>query len=188
MITDLIDKEQAKVLAIYAISPGSRRQRKDLQAYTGMNNAPLDKTLATLVKNGILTKEKRLYGISFRNKKAKALLETMTEEHQRCKEVPLKIFYTLIELSAALAKERNVKQAYLFGSYAKLTYTQASDVDIAIVLKKEDAAGEKRIEKEIQKIAAKQQENIQTHYLEEKDLEEKDPFIKEITQHGIPLY
>jgi len=72
----------------------------------------------------------------------------------------------------------------LFGSYAKLTFTPESDIDLAIVSERDL----KFLEKQALKIERKYKIKIRLHFFP-KDFKEhkEDPLVKEILRNGIKL-
>ena len=187
MITDILNKNVAKILTLFSISPGSKLTRNEIKQKTMLNNTPLDNTLIRLLKNKILQKEKRLISLNLENKNAKTITELAREEHLRFKEIPLKTYYLLIDISAYMSSISKISRTYLFGSYAKLIYAETSDVDIAVILKKEENELTKRITKEITKIEKNYGKTVEPHFFTEKDLKAKDPLIEEIKRNSVIL-
>ncbi|SRR3989344_2392147 len=184
MITDIFEKNIIKILTMFSISPGSRFTRNEIKEKIMLNNIPLDNALNTLLKNKILIKERRFLGLNFENKYLNNLLDIVKKEHLRFREVELKIYYLILDISFVLSNIKNI-DIYLFGSYAKLIYTEKSDVDLAIFLEEEDKKVIKKIKKDLDKIERKCNKNIELHFFEKKDMKEKDPMIREILKNGI---
>ena len=146
------------------------------------------RTLNILLNNKILIKEKRFLNLNFENKNLKIILDIIKKEHIRFKEIPLKVYYIILEISSVLSKIKNITKAYLFGSYAKLIYTERSDIDLAIILEKEDKNLVKKFKKDINKIEEKYNKNVELHFFEKKDMKQKDPIIREILKNNIDLF
>lgn len=72
---------------------------------------------------------------------------------------------------------------YLYGSYAKDTYTQESDIDLAIFLEKDDLDG---FEDDVQlmKLRRSVDLRIEPHPFAKSDFDETNPYIKEIIKTG----
>ena len=176
MITDIFYKNAGKVLMLFSISPGSKFTRNDIKEKTLLHNIPLDRAINVLLNNKILIKEKRLLSLNFENKNSREIVDMMQKEHSRLKEIPLKIYYLLMDASSELSEKSGIKNIYLFGSYAKLIHTEKSDVDLAIVLKKDN-----NITKEVKKIIAKIEKKynmvIEIHFFYEGDMKQKDKLI-----------
>ena len=61
MKNNIFDKNLAKILSFFLISPGSRYKRKEIKEKTKMNNIPLDKTLQKLISLRLIKENKNLY-------------------------------------------------------------------------------------------------------------------------------
>lgn len=188
MIIDVFDKNTSKVLTLFSISPGSKFTRNEIKEKTLLYNIPLDIAIGRLLKNKVLIKEKRFLSLNFENNYAKSIIELMQKEYMRFKEIPLKIYYILIDISSELSKKVNLKSIYLFGSYAKLIYTEKSDIDLAVILRKENKNIIKEIKKIIAKIEKKYDKAIEIHLFEEKDMKQKDEIIKDILKNNTILF
>ena len=188
MITDVFNKDVVKVLTLFSVSPGSKFTRKEIKEKTMLNNVPLDNVLNSLLNNKILIKEKRFINLNFENKDLKAILNTIKKEHLRFKEIPLKIYYMLLDVSAILSYTPIIIKVYLFGSYAKLIYTDKSDIDLAVVLEKGHKDIVNKIKKSIRRIEKKYDKNLELHFYEKRDMKQKDPIIKEILRNSVELF
>jgi len=93
-----------------------------------------------------------------------------------------------IERYLAALKKNNIRitKAYLFGSYARGTYNQWSDIDIALV---SDAFKGDRIEDKnvIRRITLQTGSDIEPVPFSPADFTESDPFVREITSTGIQV-
>ena len=188
MITDIFDKDAIKVLTLFSVSPGSKFARNEIKEKTMLNNVPLDNAMSVLLNNGLLTREKRFFSLNFENKNSKAILDIIKNEHLRFKEIPLKIYYLLLDTSAVMSNIKNIIKVYLFGSYAKLIYTDRSDVDLAVILERGDKGTIDKIKKSVNKIEKKYGKSIELHFFEKKDMRQKDPIIKEILKNNVELF
>ena len=188
MKTNLLDKNLAKILAFFLISPGSRYNRKEIKEKTKMNNIPLDNTLQKLITLKLLEQNKSLYNLNLKIEKNKEIFDTISDEYKYFN-VPYSIFNILLETSEKLSKIKNINSAILFGSFAKLIHTNKSDIDIAIILNnkiKNKNKTEKAIKKELTKIEKKNNKQIEPHFFTQKDLNagRSDPLIKDILRNG----
>jgi predicted nucleotidyltransferase len=188
MIIDIFNKEIVKILCLFSISPGSKHTRDELKNRFRMQNITLDSSLKILIKNKILIKEKRFYSINFENKIVKDLLHIVNKEYIKFKEIPLIIFSCLLDLSNRFSQNNNIKQIFLFGSYAKLIYNDKSDIDLAIIIKKDEKKIKDEIRHIIKKYETKYNKVIESHFFSEKDLKQNDPLIKEILRNGVVFY
>ncbi len=134
-----------------------------------------------------LTKEKRLLQLNFENESAKKLLEIIKKEHLRFREIPLKVYYALLDFSHELSKSKLVAKACLFGSYAKLIYTDKSDVDVAVVMADESRKNICRVQEAAKKASKKNGKILEMHFYSENDMKQKDPLIKEIRKNSVQL-
>ena len=186
MISNLFDKNTMRILSYFLISPGSRYSRKELKENTKMNNVPLDQTIARLKTLKIIEEKKKLYSLNLQNEEFKIILEQLQQEYKRFS-VPYEIFNILIDISDRISRVKQVKEAFLFGSYAKLIYSEKSDIDIAIIFYNEIKNKnklEKKINKELMKISKKSKTQIEVHYFSDADMKAKDPLIKDILKNN----
>lgn len=188
MICGIFERNIVKILTFFSVSPGSKLTRKEIQEKTLINNSPLDNSLTILTRNLILIKERRFYSLNFENDCAKEILKIIKKEHQRFKEIPLKVYFTLLDLSYKFSTMKNISSILLFGSYAKLIYTSKSDVDIAIILENYDKKQVPELKKIINRPGKKYSQIVEEHFFQKSDLKENDPLIKEIKRNGVKLF
>jgi len=87
---------------------------------------------------------------------------------------------------ALVSAEFPVKSVYLFGSYAKGTARDNSDIDIAIVSDKFE--GRRFWDREkLGKYVIKSSFDLEVHPYKTEDFTEDDPFVKEILKTGLRL-
>lgn len=184
MIIKIFNKEIFKVLTIFSVSPGSRFRRAEFKEKTFLNNVVLDNTLNDLIKTRIIKKEKKLYFLNFENEYTQSILSVISKQYKYLKEIPLKIYFTLIDFTSEI--KQNNEEIFLFGSYSKLIYKENSDIDIAIIGKNPN---KEIIKKIITKLEKKYKVIIEVHYFDkEKFYKNKtDPLVKDILRNGIRL-
>ncbi|MEM4397745.1 MAG: nucleotidyltransferase domain-containing protein [Candidatus Woesearchaeota archaeon] len=182
MITDIFSQNIIRILLLFSISPGSKYNRNEIKQKTKLNNVLLDNALNQLLNNQLLEKEKRLYKLNFNNNLTKEFIEKLRKEHIRFNEIPLKVFFILMDVSENLLKKRDI-EIYLFGSYSKLIFNDKSDIDLAIIT----SQNKESIQKIIKKIEIKHKKIIECHFFEKTDLKKNEPLIKEILKNGIKL-
>ncbi len=181
MIINLINKNLVKILLFLAISPGSRYFRKEIKEKTEMNNLPLDLSLIKLTNFKLINQNSKLYSINLDNQIVKQLLEEIKE----LKILPLRIQFILLDFISNTLMIRGIENIILFGSYSKLIYSEKSDIDIAIILKKLDKNTKKKISNISNKLSKKYKKEIQEHFFTQEDLQhKKDPLIKDIVKNG----
>ncbi len=74
------------------------------------------------------------------------------------------------------------KQVFLFGSYAKGTNHEESDIDIAVILK--EFKNPMDIQLDLMRLRRKIDSRIEPHPLREKDFNVANPIVHEILKHG----
>lgn len=187
MMSNIFNKDAVKILSYLLISPGSKYTRNEIKEKTKMNNIPLDKTLTKLIILKILKKEKNLLMLNLGQEEAKEIIIKIKEDFKKLN-LPHNIFSTTLDISDKLAELKYIRKAILFGSYAKLIYSDNSDIDIAIILDvkvKNLNKLKKIIEKDINKISKKNKKEIELHFFNESDLKHKeDALIKDILRNG----
>jgi len=101
--------------------------------------------------------------------------------------VPDKIIETIKKLiDEALKENIRISQAVLFGSYAKGTEHEFSDIDVAVV--SEDFEGIRLFDNiRLGKPRVNTCVDIETHPYRPEDFTEDNPFVKEILEYGIRI-
>jgi predicted nucleotidyltransferase len=184
MLINLIDKNCAKILLTFIMSPGRKWNRKEIRERTGLNNVPLDISLNKLLFLKIINEKNRIYSLNLDNTFVKNLLE----EREILVNLPFNVQFALIDLIDGISKFRGIDRVILFGSYSKLVFTDNSDIDLAIIVKN-GLEYEPKLEKQIfvisDKISKKHKKNIECHFFEEKDMKHKeDAMIRDILRNG----
>lgn len=79
-----------------------------------------------------------------------------------------------------------ISQVILFGSYAKGTYTELSDIDLAVV--SEDFEGIRLFDNiKLGKPRVRTSIDIETHPFRPEKFNNSNPFVKEILENGIRI-
>lgn len=183
MIINLINKNPAKILLYMALSPGRKHTRKEIKEWTKMNNVPLDNSINELINLKIIEKNKNLYSLNLDN----SIVSKIIEEIKEIKHLPVKVQFILLDFVSSILKLRGITKIILFGSYAKLIFSDNSDIDLAVVLEKNTKI-EKRILAISEKISEKHKKEVHINFFDEKELKnKKDSLIKEIRQNGREL-
>ena len=84
-----------------------------------------------------------------------------------------------------ISKHYDIKEVYVFGSYAKGTNHEYSDIDIAIVLDSQIDTIDLMIE--LMMLTQNIDLRIEPHPIKEQDFEEGNPFIDEIKNTGLKV-
>lgn len=101
--------------------------------------------------------------------------------------IPVKIKLVLDKYLQLLRENKiSLKDAYLFGSYAKGNYTEWSDIDIALVSEAFEGIRIKDRDK-IRRITLSVSSNIEVLPFNPKDFSLENPLAKEIIETGIRL-
>lgn len=155
-----------------------------------MYNVPLDMTLTKLCSLDILKEKRKLYSLNVENREMQPLLDEIKKEYDTF-HLPHAVFNILVDVNEKFAREKDIAQLMLFGSYAKLIYTDTSDIDIVVVFSdtiRNQHAVEKKLRKETEKIEKKRRKKIELHFFREKDMKRHDPLIKDIVRNGKLLW
>ncbi|MBI2666238.1 nucleotidyltransferase domain-containing protein [Candidatus Woesearchaeota archaeon] len=186
MISQIFTQDCFKVIILFSLSPGSRFNRTEIKNRTFLHNVPLDKALLRLLSSEVLKKERNYYSVNFENENAKNLLNICTWQYKQLRELPLAVFYLLIDSLYELSLIKGI-EVYLFGSYAKLVYRENSDIDVALLYNLE-IPREKimKIFNTLEKIYGKK---VELHYFKKAEFykNKKDPLVKNILKDGIFL-
>ncbi len=86
------------------------------------------------------------------------------------------------EFAAVIKANYDCKQIFLFGSYAKGTYHEESDIDIAVILKEFENPID--IQLELMRLRRKIDSRIEPHPFRERDFNITNPVAYEILEHG----
>ncbi len=186
MISPAFNQNCFKVLSLFSLSPGSRFNRKEIQEKVYLYNLPLDGALRRLLSSKILKKEKNYYCLDFENGETKPILELCRKQHRQLRELPLRVYLLLVDLSNSLSLEEI--EVFLFGSYAKLIYTEKSDIDLAVLYGK--SLKREQIRKLVTKLEKAYGLSIEEHYFDKNKFyrNKKDPLVREILKNGIKLF
>lgn len=79
----------------------------------------------------------------------------------------------------------DIQQVYLFGSYAKGTFTEDSDIDVAVIMKHLENSF--RMQVTLMKLRRKFDTRIEPHPFDEQDFDATNPFTAEILHSGIQV-
>ena len=82
-------------------------------------------------------------------------------------------------------RDPNVKKVYMFGSFAKGTIREDSDIDLAIIFKNLDDPFDMQVQ--LMKLRRKFDTRIEPHPFKESDFQTSNPFANEILNTGIEI-
>lgn len=101
------------------------------------------------------------------------------------KAIDINIMLTVKKYIEEISKYYNIKEVYIFGSYAKGTSHEDSDIDIAIVLDSSIDTIDLMIE--LMMLTQNIDLRIEPHPIKERDFEEGNPFVDEIKNTGLKV-
>lgn len=86
------------------------------------------------------------------------------------------------KFASAIKTNYDCRQVFLFGSYARGTHHEESDIDIAVILKEYDNMLD--IQLELMRLRRKIDSRIEPHPFREKDFNMTNPIVNEILKYG----
>ena len=86
------------------------------------------------------------------------------------------------EYASVILTNYDCKDVFMFGSYAKGTHHDESDIDIAVILK--DFDNPMTVQLKLMRLRRKIDSRIEPHPFREKDFNLNNPVAHEILQHG----
>jgi len=101
------------------------------------------------------------------------------------KRIDINIIKTVKEYIKEISKKYDIKSVYLFGSYAKGTNTEDSDIDVAVILKNDMDKFDLMIE--LMLLTKNIDLRIEPHPFKENEFEEGNPLIEEIKNTGLKV-
>lgn len=162
------------VLGYFMLHEGAELYVNEMARLLSVDQGNLDRKLKELEKEGILKSElrgkERYYSLNpsfpLLTEYKKIVLKTIGLEHV---------------LKKALQKVKGLKEAYLFGSYAKDQMDAASDIDLLAIGNHNTLELQKRIS-EIQKSVGREINVVSLGSAEYEKKRKGDPFVKSILQ------
>ena len=97
--------------------------------------------------------------------------------------VDIEILRNIEKYIKEISKYYNIKAVYLFGSYAKGTNTEDSDIDVAIIINSDNNVFDLMVE--LMMLTQNIDLRIEPHPIKVEDFEEGNPFVQEIIDTGI---
>ena len=181
-------KSNLKIIKLFSLAPGKGLSRKALKEFTKLFNIALDNAINRLVKEGILTKEKRIFRLNLSSEKTKSILSILKKEQELLREISYSIWLILFDFNSAITEKTEFEKMILFGSHAKHIASVTSDIDIALIIKKKDTKQEFKAEEIADELEEKYQKKMQLHYLTTEEFEKsKSELVKEIKKEGIAI-
>ncbi len=144
--------------------------------------------MTRLVRANVLRNDRNIYRINFESEYSNNVLEIVSKQHKGMKELPLNVYFLLIDFADGLSVMKRKKiEVYLFGSYSKLIYREKSDVDIAVL--GPENLDINRILKISNKLEVKYNKHIEVHDFIKEDFykNKRDQMVNDILTNGIRL-
>lgn len=183
-----------KILFVLAEAPGKAVSRKEIRKLTKLGNKAASKFLLLLEKFGIIIPAKigkaYFYKLDLSNNFTSQILQIIQIEKKMLNNQD---FFTLNILREFVYEMTNINlenicHAILFGSYAKRTFNDNSDIDVAIILKEKSSNDELLITDLIDKLNKRFKKEIQPHYFITKEFDKPtSKLMAEIVRDGIIL-
>ena len=101
------------------------------------------------------------------------------------RDVNLEILKNVKKYVEVISKHYNIQEVYLFGSYAKGTYNENSDIDVAVIINSDNNVFDLMVE--LMMLTQNIDLRIEPHPIKVKDFEEGNPFVQEIIDTGIKV-
>ena len=183
-----------KILSVINEAPGKAITRKEIQQQTKIGNKMLTKFLPLLESQGIILNTKigktNHYKMNMSNEFTQKISELIKTEKTNLNNLELYTLNTLKDFTHEIInkQQENIKKIILFGSYAKRTHNQDSDIDIAIILKEKNTETDIIITEIKENIEKRYKKEIQTHTLTEKEFKQKNSLNTEILKDGIKIF
>jgi len=185
------NKSAWRILLLYGESPGAGFTRQDLRMHTNLGNKALSSTLNRLVAFGILVKSKEqlalaVYKLNKENKYSQDILNLLYKERQDLNHLPNNFSFIAREFSREVVDSVQIINIYLFGSVAKGTYREDSDIDFAVIAEEKTPKQDMIINAICDKLSKRFQKKIQCFFMTQNQLT-KSSLSEEILKHGIKL-
>ena len=101
------------------------------------------------------------------------------------RDVDIDVLKSVEKYIKEISKHYNIKGVYLFGSYAKGTNNEDSDIDVAIIINSDNNVFDLMVE--LMMLTQNIYLRIEPHPIKVKDFEEGNPFVQEIIDTGIKV-
>ena len=173
MLTKLFSSTRAELLGLFFNNPDDRFYLREIARHIGKDAAGIKRELDNLGKIGLLAKEKRgVQKYYFANKNSPIFAEM--------KGLIFKTTGAQGAMKASLSRLKGVKTAFIYGSYARGSEKEDSNINLMVVgpaniteLNDMVMGLEEKLKRDIDYLVFDEQE-----YLKRKD--SKDPFIREV--------
>lgn len=166
-------KTRRKILQLFFSDPNKKYYLRELERILNLPVGNIRRELLGLEKAGIFKREKIGNQIYYSVNRQSPIFEEF-------KKIVSKTIGVEASLQKALKKIKNIKVAFIFGSYAKGKEDSLSDIDLMIV----GTPDEDLLVSKIVKLEKQLNREINYHIFSEKDwkkkIKEKDPFLENV--------
>jgi len=195
MLVDIVlgSKSVWRVLSVLTESPGQGITKEEIKKITKLGGNSIFNSINILLKNDLIISNKvgkrTYYKINLTNNYSILIKDILDLEKKDLNGLDPKVVILLREFSRVVNDIVDVKSVYVFGSIVKNSYTEKSDVDIAVVLNKEMQTKERiEIEKIDEKLEKRFGREIQVHFFMEKEFKQlKNTLVEQVHRDGIKL-
>jgi predicted nucleotidyltransferase len=175
LLTKLFSSTRAELLSLFFNNPDSKFYLREIARHIGKDAAGIKRELDTLVKIGILGREKRGVQKFYYADKSSPIFTEL-------KGLIFKTTGVQGSVKAALSRLKGVRAAFIYGSYAKGAEKEDSNINLMVIgqvniteLNDMVMVLEEKLKREIDYLVFDEQE-----YRKRKDA--KDPYIREIVK------
>ncbi len=195
MLVDIVlgSKSSWRVLSVLTESPGQGITKEEIKKITKLGGNSIFNSINILLKNELIIANKvgkrTYYKINLTNNYSILIKDILDLERKNLNGLDPKIVVLLREFTRLVNEVVDVKSVYVFGSIVKNSYTEDSDVDIAVVLNKEMETKERiEIEKINERLEKRFGREIQTHFFMKKEFKQTgDSLVEQVHRDGIKL-
>lgn len=194
MLVDIVLGSKAvwRVLTVLAEAPGQGITKEEIRKTTKLGGNSIFDSIIVLLKNDMILSEKAgkktFYKMNMSNKYSRLVSEIIQNERRDLNNMSLKIAIIIREYVRQIFEMIDVSSVYVFGSIVKGSYREDSDIDIAIITKKDISAKERiMLEKIGERVEKRFGREIQPHFFTEKEFKGEGGVVEQIKRDGIKL-
>lgn len=178
-----------RVLGLFSSTPGKALSREELRQFTGLGNEPLSAALERLKKFELMDVRKvgkrEYYTLNLANKWMPKILDLCKAEAEENQAMRSDVMTPVREFTRKLLEQTDsIKKVIVFGSVVKRTETKHSDIDLALVVEREDTKQELAVEGIIAGIKERFGRQIQVHYFTEDEFKQDNKICEDIKKEG----
>jgi len=195
MLVDIAlgSKATWRIFSILAEAPGQGITKDEIRKITKLGGNSLFKSMNLMLHNNLILASKHgkltYYKLNLNNEYANQIIKIIALEKKDTNNLNPSILIILREYVRQVFAVIDLEQAYVFGSAVKSSYREGSDVDIAVITKKEISTKERiEIEKISEQIEKRFGREIQTHFFTKDEFaKSKMSLVEQIHRDGIKL-